>query len=51
MAAPPTSNPADALLGRVAVAAKMITMEQLAQATRELMSRGYHKRPRQAATN
>jgi len=35
MAAPPTSNPADALLGRVAVAAKMITIEQLAQATRE----------------
>ena len=35
MAAPATSNPADALLGRVAVAAKMITMEQLAQATRE----------------
>src|SRR5262245_23767965 len=35
MAAPSSSNPADALLGRVAVAAKMITMEQLAQATRE----------------
>jgi twitching motility protein PilT len=29
------ATPADALLGRVAVAAKMITMEQLAQATRE----------------
>jgi twitching motility protein PilT len=39
MAAPsnpsPTPTPADALLGRVAVAAKLITMEQLAQATRE----------------
>jgi twitching motility protein PilT len=33
-ASPPPSQ-ADALLGRVAVAAKMITMEQLAQATRE----------------
>jgi twitching motility protein PilT len=32
--APPVT-PADALLGRVAVAAKMITMEQLSQATRE----------------
>jgi twitching motility protein PilT len=37
MAAPPNPSPtpADALLGRVAVAAKLITMEQLAQATRE----------------
>ncbi len=37
MAAPPnpSPSPADALLGRVAVAAKLITMEQLAQATRE----------------
>ncbi|HTO05689.1 MAG TPA: type IV pilus twitching motility protein PilT [Myxococcota bacterium] len=32
---PPPATPADALLGRVAVAAKLITMEQLAQATRE----------------
>ncbi|HTO55095.1 MAG TPA: PilT/PilU family type 4a pilus ATPase [Myxococcota bacterium] len=32
---PAPATPADALLGRVAVAAKLITMEQLAQATRE----------------
>ena len=37
MAAPPnpSPSPADALLGRVAVAAQLITMEQLAKATRE----------------
>ncbi|HTO69297.1 MAG TPA: PilT/PilU family type 4a pilus ATPase [Myxococcota bacterium] len=35
MTTPANPNPADALLGRVAVAAKLITMEQLAQATRE----------------
>src|SRR5262245_58073514 len=35
MTAPAPTNPADALLGRVAVAAKLITMEQLAHATRE----------------
>jgi twitching motility protein PilT len=35
MTTPAAPTPADALLGRVAVAAKLITMEQLAQATRE----------------
>jgi len=35
MATPPFPSPSDALLGRVAVAAKLITMEQLAEATRE----------------
>jgi twitching motility protein PilT len=35
MATPPTPETADSLLGRVAVAAKLITIEQLAQATRE----------------
>jgi twitching motility protein PilT len=37
MSTPPNPTPSagDALLGRVAVAAKLITMEQLAQATRE----------------
>ncbi|HXX47579.1 MAG TPA: hypothetical protein VEN47_05095, partial [Myxococcota bacterium] len=35
MTTPANPTPADALLGRVAVAAKLITMEQLAQATRE----------------
>ncbi|HXZ85753.1 MAG TPA: PilT/PilU family type 4a pilus ATPase [Myxococcota bacterium] len=35
MTQPANPTPADALLGRVAVAAKLITMEQLAQATRE----------------
>jgi len=35
MSVPSQPAPSDALLGRVAVAAKLITMEQLAQATRE----------------
>jgi len=35
MTTPANPTPADALFGRVAVAAKLITMEQLAQATRE----------------
>jgi len=35
MATTPTLDAADSLLGRVAVAAKLITIEQLAQATRE----------------
>jgi twitching motility protein PilT len=35
MSVPNQATPSDSLLGRVAVAAKLITMEQLAQATRE----------------
>src|SRR5512134_2812126 len=35
MSAPNQATPSDSLLGRVAVAAKLITMEQLSQATRE----------------